>query len=92
MSSEHRLERRSRLLASAITARVEALRDSIASPGERPPFTEHKTEKEAFAWWRAHFNDEYGQRVLERMQPDRVAELRLWLSRMIEAERAGGMV
>jgi hypothetical protein len=92
MSAQHPLERRARMLAARIVGTKDALRNALAAEGERAPFTEHKTAAEAFAWWRAHLNDEYGARVLERMPPERIAELHLWLSRRIEAERAGEVV
>lgn len=89
MSSQHPLERRSSLLATRMLALRDALRDAVAAEGDRQPFTEHKTETEAFAWWRAHRNDEHGKKVVERMPPARVMELDLWLSQKIAAERYG---
>lgn len=89
MSAQHPLERRATMLATAIRRQKDALRDSVAAAGDRPPFTEHHTEREAFAWWRLHRNDEYGARVIERMKPDQIAALDLWLTRSIDAERNG---
>ena len=91
MPAQHPLERRASMLATRIKVLRDALRDAVAAPGERPPFTEHHSAAEAFAWWRLHRHDEYGQRVVERMRPEQVARLDLWLAKGIEAERDGGV-
>lgn len=71
----HRLEQRSRLLASRLTTLRKDLVASLAAPGERPPFTETMTREAALDWWARHRNDQYGAEVLRRMDPVQIAEL-----------------
>jgi hypothetical protein len=74
-AAPHRLEQRSRLLASRLSALRDDLRASLAAPGERPPFTEAMSESAALDWWAAHRYDQYGMKVLQAMPPDRIAQL-----------------
>lgn len=87
--TEHALERRSRKLGVALKKRVETLRDSIAAPGERKPWTEAMTRREALAFWRANrYNPAYAQ-VLAAMKPDDVLALDVELAKMNEIEAMG---
>ena len=88
--TEHRLERRTRLLTLRVRERVDRLRDELAAPGQRPPFTEAKTAAEALAWWRAHRHDDLGQRVLARYTPDQIADLDVALARDLTAQDEAG--
>lgn len=71
-AAEHRLERRSRLLAGEITRRVETLGTML---GPRPLWSEAKTRNEALAWWRKHRFDDLGSKILIRLKPDQIAGL-----------------
>jgi hypothetical protein len=84
-AAPHRLEQRSRLLASRLTALRDNLRSTLADPGERPPFTEAMTQSAALEWWAAHRYDQYGLGVLQRMPPDRIAQLDLALTQRAQA-------
>jgi hypothetical protein len=72
---EHVIERRSRLLSQKMASRVTMLRNFIAPPGARPPFTKQMQNDMALQWWKVHRYDEIGSRVLTMMQPADIAEL-----------------
>ena len=83
------LERRAHMLAGKLTKNKEMLRDALAPPGQRPPFTEQMTKREAIGWWREHRFDKYGQEVTSRMKPVDVMELDRALSQANEADMMG---
>jgi hypothetical protein len=85
---DHRLERRASLLATKVKERVTTVRDAVAGPGERPPFTAVKPRSEVLDWWRRHIDDEWGKRVLDRLSPQDQMDLRVNLARHIEQDPA----
>jgi hypothetical protein len=88
MSTEHRLEKRSEMLASRMRAYTDALAKQLGE-GDRPPFTEALTRTESLTWWRAHRDDDFGRAVLERMRPLDVARLDVELARFVEGDQTG---
>jgi len=86
----HILERRASLLAGRMTARRDVLRDTLAPPGQRRPFTEQLSKADALAFWRQHRYDATGQQAMAGWQPQDVLELDLALSQANEAELFGG--
>jgi hypothetical protein len=84
------LERRAHMLAGRLSKNTQMLRDALAPPGQRPPFTEQMTKADAVTWWRAHRFDKYGQDVVARMQPADVMELDQALSQANAADLMGG--
>lgn len=87
--AEHRLEKRSQLLAARIKERGQAIRDAVAAPGQRPPFHVALSKPDALAWWREHFDDDLGQSVLTSWTPDQVAELQVEMSRAARTDTLG---
>jgi hypothetical protein len=87
---QHPLERRSALLRDRAVAQRDALRNYIAGPGERQPFTEHLPREQALDWWEQHIGDEFGKKLLDAMAPDRVMKLRAELGQRIAARRGMG--
>lgn len=90
MSAEHRLERRSALLAARLKERVKAVRDAVASPGQRPPFHVALPRSEALAWWRDNLDTDLGKKVLSTWTPDQIADLQVELSRFNEQQALAG--
>ena len=85
MSTEHRLERRARLLAERIRDASERLAQQLGA-GERTPFTTAMTKSESLAWWRQHRHDEFGERALQRLQPWEIAQLDVDLGKAMAGE------
>lgn len=81
MSAEHRLEKRSQLLAARLKERVASIRDAVAAPGQRPPFHVALPKNEALAWWREHFDTDLGKQVMSTWTPDQIADLQVEMSR-----------
>lgn len=71
-AAEHRLERRSRLLAQEASRRIETLKTML---GPRPLWSAAKTRREALAWWRKHRFDDDGAKVLATLKPDQISDL-----------------
>ncbi len=90
MSTVHRFERRSQMLASRMRAQTDALALQMGA-GSRPPFTEAMTRNESLAWWREHRHDEWGKTVLERYTPLDIVRLDAELGAHIDAERQGSV-
>lgn len=86
----HILERRASLLAGRLAAQRNIVRDTLAPAGQRKPFTQQLSKREALAFWRQHRYDATGQQVLATMRPEDVLELDLALSQANEAEMLGG--
>jgi hypothetical protein len=82
--SVHALERRARVGGERLRARIRVVANSLARPGERPPFTTALTDREALAFWRRHRFDAVGAEVLARMRPAQIQELDLTLARANE--------
>jgi len=80
--AENMLERRAAMLAGRISARKKRLREALAPPGQRPPFTKQLTKQEALEFWRLHRHDETGAEVLARMSDLEIAELDTALAQM----------
>ncbi len=80
------MERRAKLLADAIRHRAERLARILKEPGKRTVFTTRLPEREALEWWRAHRNDEAGNRLMAGMKPERILELDRALARLVEEE------
>lgn len=98
MAGEHVLERRSRLLAQAMTRTSEGMAQLMQGPGGRPPFTEHMTSNASMDWWATHRTDKYGQAVIESWMANDPAqgmvtlqELDAALARRVEAQQTGGL-
>lgn len=91
MPTEHRLERRARLLAERMRESSERLALQLGA-GDRVPFTTAMTKAESLDWWRAHRHDEWGEKALQRMQPWDVAQLDLDLARAMNGESAPEVV
>jgi hypothetical protein len=90
VAQEHKLERRSRLLADAIKARTTTLAQSITPRGGRPPFTDSLNRTQAMEWWSKHRYDPYGETLVKRMQPTDVMQLDNALGAyMAEKQRMG---
>ncbi len=83
---EHRLETRAHLLAEGIQHSREVLRDSLAPPGRRPPFSAQLPRADALDWWRKHRRDALGAKALAAMRPEAIMALDQALSQQIEAE------
>ncbi len=83
------LERRANLLAGKLTQRRDLIRQTLAPPGQRPPFTTQLNHREALAFWRQHWSDDLGQQVKAGMAPQDLLELQLALSRANEEEMFG---
>lgn len=66
MPTEHRLERRSRLLAQRIRESTDRLAKQLGE-GDRPPFTRAMTRNESLAWFREHLHDEHGREAVEHL-------------------------
>lgn len=81
----HRLERRSQLLATRLQERVEAMRNALAPPGQRPPFTTTMPKNAALDWWGKHRYDDVGKSALANYSPDQIAELDATLARRNQA-------
>lgn len=84
------LERRAKLLAGRLTARVDLVRNAVAPKGQRPPFTTQMSKPEALAWWQKNFDTDLGAKVKANMTPEAQLELTLALSQANEAEMFGG--
>jgi hypothetical protein len=54
---------------------MDTLKQAVAPPGQRPPFTEQLTKREAVAFWQQHRYDSTGAEVLARMKPADILEL-----------------
>jgi len=87
--TEHRLERRARLLAERMRSTSEDMARQLGA-GDRAPFTTAMTKSESLAWWRLHRHDEYGGQALARMQPLDIAQLDLDLARAMNPEEVAG--
>ncbi len=85
MPSEHRLERRARLLAETMADATDRLAAQMGEH-ERPPFTTALTRAESLAWWRQHRHDDFGAKVLTRFTPAQIADLDLALAREMNPE------
>jgi hypothetical protein len=85
VATEHRLERRARLLADRMRTTSEDMAVQLGA-GDRAPFTTALTKSESLAWWRLHRHDAYGAQALARMQPLDVARLDLDLARAMNPE------
>lgn len=83
---DNRLERRAEVLASAIQRRIGVLAEALVPDGERPPFTQQLTKREALAFWRKHRNDAMGKSVLNGMTLDARLELDQALSKVASDE------
>lgn len=91
MPGPNKLERRAELLGGKIKARRELIRQAIAPPNQRPPFTEQMTKPEALSWWMANRDTEYGREVLQTMKPDAIMELDLALAQARQGQPFGGL-
>lgn len=83
---EYRIERRARLLADAMTARVKLLANFLRPDSARPPFTEQESRREALAWWQKHRFDQFGEQILATMTPNDILALDNALARANEEE------
>lgn len=72
---QHRLEKRSSLLAARVKEQVAATRDAVAAPGERPPFTTEMTRAQALEFWSRERHTPLGTSILRGWGPDKIAEL-----------------
>ena len=72
---DHLLERRAKLLASKLTARKDLLRQTLAPPGQRPPFTQQLSRPEALAFHRQHRYDPAYADYYKRLGPEGILEL-----------------
>lgn len=86
----HRLEKRATMLQNALQGRVEMMATAVTPRGQRPPFTEVLSDKDAAAWWLKNFSQPAGQAALARMDPVSRLELHQALSERIQA-MGGGM-
>lgn len=82
----HLFERRVKLLAGRLQKDKALLVQAIAPPGQRPPFTEQLSKRDALNFWRAHRQDGIGKEALSRMKPEAIMELDLALA---QAEQTG---
>lgn len=89
MTTQHRLERRARLLGQRMADASTAMAKQMGA-GERPPFTTAQTRSEALAWWRAHRDDTYGAQALERLKPWEIAQLDADLGAYVNGEVPSG--
>ena len=89
--TKHVIERRAALLADAIEHRVNILRDALAPPGKRPPFTKQLSKPAALRWWQLHRYDALGAQVISNMQPVDVMELDLALSQAVKQGESNGI-
>lgn len=80
MAGDHKLERRSRLLATRITQRTRALREAVTPPGERPPYSVVMNREHAMEWWSQNRFSDVGTLVLQNWKPEQVATLDAQLS------------
>jgi len=85
----YRVERRAALLSERITQRRQTLRDAYSPPGQRPPFTQTLSRRDALTWWRQHRSDDVGKQVLDRMSPNDIMNLDLALAKANEVEQFG---
>ncbi len=82
----HVLERRSQMLANAVTSRIDNLTTSLQPPGSRPPFTTMLSDRKAIDWWLDNYtNPQTGGAILQRMQPEQQLELHNALSEHIKS-------
>ena len=79
----HPVERRAKLLAGALQHRVEVVRTIL---GDRPPFTDRQTRREALAFWRKHRYDEIGQALVQRMKAEDILDLDRALTEEVEPD------
>lgn len=86
---EQMIERRARLLAQKMKARVESLRNVIAPEGERPPFTKALGDENALKFWMMHRYDPIGAQVLQNFRPQDIAELDTALAQYNEQLQLG---
>lgn len=85
MTNEHRLERRSRLLAQRMRDASDRLAKQFGE-GERKPFTTAMTKSESLAWWRKERHTEAGAKALATMKPWEIAQLDLDLLRAMNPQ------
>lgn len=76
---QHILERRSDLLATALSRRIDAIVESLSPPGQQPAFTTQKSKREALLWWQQHWNDDLGKKVKARLDPESLLQLSIML-------------
>ena len=91
MSYQHRLDRRSALLASKITHYINVVAEMLRPPGGMPPWTDQLTNEDALAFWRKHRFSPLGGQILAGWTPTQVATLDGWLSRNPDPSVAEGI-
>lgn len=85
----HRLEKRAELLSQTMTRLKDRLRDDLAMPGERRPFTTQMSKRQALDWWRANWETPAGKEAMDSMRPVDVLELHAELTQYIAAMGGG---
>lgn len=73
------------MLATAVKDRMSTVRDALAPPGTRPPFTADKPRAQVLDWWRKNIDTPLGQQALSRLAPADQLDLRVALAHRIEA-------
>lgn len=86
---EQMIERRARLLAQKMQARVDVLRNQIAPEGQRPPFTKSLGNDNALKFWMQHRYDPIGAQILQGFRPQDIAELDTALANYSEQLQLG---
>lgn len=86
--AEQTIERRARMLADAVEARVDLYRRLI-NPAGRPMFTTQMSKQKALDWWAINRTTPAGQQVLQRMTPVQIMELDAALAQRRLADEPG---
>ena len=88
MPTEHRLETRKNLLAGRIKERIASIKMAVAPPGQRLPFTQQLTRRDALAFWTRHRYDPIGQKVINSWPEDRRQAMTLELDAALAQQNA----